>query len=57
MPCARVAHEDFLDLDIVAAIRRTRVDRVAVVDAATDRVTLDDLDTHGDRVVTSLWTR
>lgn len=57
MPRARVAHEDFIDLHIVPAISRARVDRMAVVDATTDCVTLDDLDTHCDGIVTCLWTR
>lgn len=49
MPCARVTDKDFLDLHLVTTVVRTRVDRMAVVDAAADRVLLNDSDTHRDK--------
>lgn len=48
MPGACVAHKDLFDFHVVATIRRTRINRMTVVNTAADRVTLNHLDAHVD---------
>ena len=59
MPGTCVANEDFLGSDgmIPTPIRGTGVDGMAVVDAAANRITFDNPDTHvgGDNGVIGRW--
>ena len=48
MPGTCVANIDLFDLHVMAAVGRTRVDRVTVVNATANRITFDDFNTHLD---------
>lgn len=46
MTCTGIADEDLFEFDIVTSIGRARIYRMAIIDAAANRIAFDDLDAH-----------
>ena len=51
-----IPHKDLLQLDFMTAESGARIDSVAIVEAATYSITLNDSDAHGrKRAIASMW--